>query len=563
MFLSSLFRTASVVTLVALGAAAIAVDGWSVIFAQSQVQARPPVPTHLTAVVSGTDVNLSWRAGAGASSPMIYQLEAGSRTGTADLVVAPMTGTSVVAPSVPDGLYYVRVRARNTVGFSDASNEIQVRVGCTNVPPAPASLKATVNGSAVAVTWAASPGAKSYLLDIGSASGQSNLGSTPVTGTSLSANAPNGIYYLRVRASNRCGVSGPSPEAIATVGAASVTPTPSPTPAPAPGSIFGIVDPTILGTCSAAVHDKWVVAGGDGLNYRTWHPQVDPSGCIYGHEHGDNPANTQDAEIGSSPVRFGYIGRRHPMPGEPNGHEEAHEGFKVFIANRGDVNDEGRVNRVYSRSVFHMGTGGPKRFSMPMHSAEIRVVHPEFGLKAFTQLMMDTGGVGAVCDPRVQAPVKDVMQLNSPCKLNSGYEIWSTMQIVRNSAGREVYRSFATPAVFDPITMFNPANPTEVVYAWDPRVSAIKNFPSDNWSGNRGCDRESYAQPGYWYNAAGQTTYYTDALGQPVAQTDPKALKQEISKSNSVGSPATTDGLIQFKMRRGFCQNASRLGLKN
>ena len=135
---------------------------------------------------------------------------------------------------------------------------------------------------------------------------------------------------------------------------------------------------------------------------------------MYGHEHGDNPASIQEPTIAASPVRFGYIGRRHPMPNEPNGHEEAHEGFKVFIANRGDLNDEGRVNRVYSRSVFHMGTGGPKRFNMPHHSAEIRLIHPEFGLKAFTQLMMNTGGIGAVCDPRKPGPVKDVMQLNSP-----------------------------------------------------------------------------------------------------------------------------------------------------
>ena len=86
----------------------------------------------------------------------------------------------------------------------------------------------------------------------------------------------------------------------------------------------------------------------------------------------------------------------------------------MFIANRGDVNDERRVNRVFSRSVFHMGTGGPRRFNMQHHSADIRLIHPEFGLKAFTQLMMDTGGVGAVCDPRGRG-VKDVMQVNSPC----------------------------------------------------------------------------------------------------------------------------------------------------
>ncbi len=147
------------------------------------------------------------------------------------------------------------------------------------------------------------------------------------------------------------------------------------------------------------------------------------------------------------------------------------------------------------------------------------------------------------------------MQLNSPCRLNSGYEIWTTTASVKAN-GKEVYRVFATPAVFDPITVFNPANPTELVYAWDARMSAIKNFPGDNWSGNRGCDRESYAQPGYWYNGSGQTAYYTDAKGQPMAASNPLALRQEISQSNSTGSPATTDGLFQFKMRRASASSA-------
>jgi hypothetical protein len=334
-----------------------------------------------------------------------------------------------------------------------------------------------------------------------------------------------------------------------------------PPPPPLPGEIFGSVDPAILGTCSAVVHDTWTVDGGDGFKYRTWHPQVDPSGCVYGHEHGDDPRLSRNAEIAAVPPKFGYIGRRHPMEGEPNGHDEPHEGFKVFIANPGDVNDEGRVNRVYSRSVFHMGTGGPKRFSMRFHSAEIRVIHPEFGLKAFTQLMMDTGGSNNVCDPRAALPTKDVMQLNSPCKLTSSYEIWGTSQAVRAN-GREVYRSFATPAVFDPISVRNPSNPAELVYAWDPRMAGSK-VHNTNWSYFRGCQRESYAQPGYWNNSRGATTYTTDPMGNQVAADHPYALKQEISQSQSVGAPATRDGLHQFKLRRNYCQNQNRLSLKN
>jgi hypothetical protein len=318
--------------------------------------------------------------------------------------------------------------------------------------------------------------------------------------------------------------------------------------------IWGVVNPETLGTCSADVHDQYVVDIGRPVRFRTWHPQRDPSGCVYAHEHGDNPARMTNAEISAEPVAFGLIGYVH-------GHEEPHEGFKVFVALPGDTNDEFRRNRVFSRSIFHMGTGGPARFSTRFHSADIRLVHPEFGLKAFTKLMMDTGNLGVVCDPRVAAPVKDVVVLQSPCRLGSFYEIWSTMGDVMYQ-GRRVYRAFATPAVFDPITVYNHANPGETVYAWDGRVDAILNFPQNSRSHHRGCDRESYAQPGYWSNrGTGRTVFYTDAFGNEVPEGDPAALRQEISASDSVGAPATNDGLSAFKMRVDYC--GPGLGLRN
>lgn len=504
--------------------------------------AAPPAPTGLAATITGSTVALTWQAGGGVGPT--YWLEAGSAPGQRDIGAWPTPATAMVATGVPSGRYWVRVRAANADGVSVASNELDLRVGCAAAMVAPAALVGAVDGTAVSITWQAVPGASSYLIEAGSASGLANIAVIPTAATALAAHVPAGVYYVRVRAASACGAGPVSSEVVLRVSTAPPTTTP----------IFGVVDPSTLGSCSAAAHDRWVVEGGDGARYRTWHPQVDPSGCVYGHEHGDDPALSASAAIAASPVRFGYIGRRID-------HEEAHEGFKVFIANPGDVNDEGRVNRVFSRSVFHMGTGGPRRFAMPHHSAEIRLVHPEFGLAAFTQLMMDTGGVGAVCDPRAAAPVKDVIQLASPCRLSSAYEIWSTTQSVMYQ-GRAVYTAFATPAVFDPITVLNPASPSELVYAWDPRVAASKLF-ADDWSGFRGCDRESYAQPGYWRNAGGPSTFYTDALGQQVAASDPRALVQQVAAVESVGAPATRDGLVQFKMRKNYCQQRSRLALKN
>lgn len=506
--------------------------------------AAPAAPTNLSATVSGSTVTLTWQPGAG-SVGATYSLEAGSAPGSSNLGAWPTVAPRLVATGVPDGRYFVRVRATSVNGVSGYSNEVDVRVGCGAALVAPQSLVGSVSGLAVALSWTPVLGATGYLVEAGSAPGLANLAALPLVATSLAGTVPAGTYYVRVRALSACGVGDASNEVVLRVGA-----TPPPTTLP----IWGVADASVLGTCSATTHDAWTVDGGDGFRYRTWHPQVDPSGCVYAHEHGDDPARSAHAAISASPVRFGYIGRRMH-------HEEAHEGFKVFIANPGDVNDESRVNRVYSRSVFHMGTGGPKRFSMPHHSAEIRLIHPEFGLAAFTQLMMDTGGTGAVCDPRSPAPVKDVIQLQSPCLLGSAYEIWSTTQSVRYQ-GRTVYTAFATPAVFDPITVLNPANPTEVVYAWDARVAAVKRF-TDDWSHFRGCDRESYAQPGYWRNAGGPTTFYTDATGNEVPASDPNALVQQIAAVDSVGAPATNDGLVQFKMRRSYCQQRASLGLKN
>jgi hypothetical protein len=167
-----------------------------------------------------------------------------------------------------------------------------------------------------------------------------------------------------------------------------------------------------------------------------------------------------------------------------------------------------------------------------------------------------------VCDPRAKAPTKDVMQIDSPCLLNSPYEIWQTQGIVRHG-DREVYRAFATPAVFDPITVFDPTTPSALVFAWSSSMTASMRYPESDWSGHRGCDRESYAQPGYWNNADGEERYYTDAMGEEVAADDPRALEQIVSASHSVGAPATWDGLAAFKIRRNYCGLRDQLGVKN
>ena len=210
-----------------------------------------------------------------------------------------------------------------------------------------------------------------------------------------------------------------------------------------------------------------------------------------------------------------------------------------------------------------MGTGGPKRFTMQMHSAEIRVIHPEFGLKAFTQLMMDTGGSANVCDPRANTPTKDVVQLNSPCPLTSAYEIWVDDAVGphRRPGGLHARSPRRRCSIRSPCA--TRANPSELVYAWDPRMASSKIHNSD-WSWFRGCERESYAQPGYWQNHRGQTIYYTDPMGNQVASNHPlRAEAGDLRARRAWARRPPPTGCTSSRCARNYCQQPNRLGLKN
>jgi hypothetical protein len=334
-----------------------------------------------------------------------------------------------------------------------------------------------------------------------------------------------------------------------------------------PAPIWGVLAPDILGSCPLAVHERFVVDGEDGFRYRTWHPQTvpiddaDPSKgtCTFAHEHGDDPSTQTLPEIRNVPIRFGYVGRRMPMPGEPNGHEEPHEGFKVYVANAGQRNDEGRTNLHDSRIVLHMGTGGPKRFTTQHHSLQY-VVRTNAGAWMNVQTMADTGGVANICTNPRQG--KTVMVLDPTCRVDSLYEIWEATAEIKNLAGAVVARAVVSTATFDPITVFDPANPTALLYMWDPAVDAILKFPDgtkDSRAGARGCNREAYHGPTQWDNKTEQDVYFTDAMGQEV-ENGP--LRQEVSRDRSTGRfVATDDGLSQFKVASMQCRQG--LGIKN
>ena len=91
--------------------------------------------------------------------------------------------------------------------------------GTTCATPGAASpFSFSQSGGYVVLVWAAAAGAADYVIEVGSGPGMSNLLVTPVgSATTLSAIAPPGRYYARIRSRNACGLGAASNEIVVTI----------------------------------------------------------------------------------------------------------------------------------------------------------------------------------------------------------------------------------------------------------------------------------------------------------------------------------------------------------
>jgi predicted phage tail protein len=184
------------------------------------VAGTPAAPTGLTAHVNGLTVVLSWNASAGATS---YRVEVGSSSGGSNLFNGDVGGVTTLRAVASAGTYYVRVRAANAIGTSAASNQITVTTSgtavCATPPPAPSGYSVQAAGLFARLTWNPAPGADSYVVEAGSATGQANLLASNVgPASTLDASGTAGTYFTRIRAVNACGTGAPSSEVSVTLG---------------------------------------------------------------------------------------------------------------------------------------------------------------------------------------------------------------------------------------------------------------------------------------------------------------------------------------------------------
>ena len=185
----------------------------------------PGVPRNLINSVSGNTVSLSWQPAAIGGAPDTYLLDAWVAGGSNVAAGAPVgAGLTYSTGGVPDGTYYVRVRAQNRGGTSAPSNETTIVVGTPVIAPGPPTGLAftTGPGGGVTLAWVAPATGSAptgYVIDAGSATGLSNFATLPVgpATTFSTSGVPPGAYFVRVRAVNAAGSSGPSNEIVVVV----------------------------------------------------------------------------------------------------------------------------------------------------------------------------------------------------------------------------------------------------------------------------------------------------------------------------------------------------------
>ena len=178
----------------------------------------PTTPTAFTVTSALSTVIMNWTPASTGGQAQRFLIDAGTAPGTYNLgtIVVNAPATTFSAGPAGLGVYYLRLRAQNAIGTSTPTPERSVNVGNCTAPPAPASFTASSTDTFVNLQWTppASGVVQGYRVVAGSAPGAANLAVLPypATVTSLGAPVPYGTYYVRVHATNVCGLSPPSNE---------------------------------------------------------------------------------------------------------------------------------------------------------------------------------------------------------------------------------------------------------------------------------------------------------------------------------------------------------------
>jgi hypothetical protein len=280
------------------------------------------------------------------------------------------------------------------------------------------------------------------------------------------------------------------------------------------------------------VHDRYAAQGPDGRWYPTWHASVDPQyDCIFGHEHGDDPANAP--ALRGRTVLFGYASLLAGM-------NEAHTGFKVSRWDNIQSANGPSHNGASYLAVLHQGTSGAGRFSIVHHDIEVHYYRQADGREVHVHLLAPFGTLKGGCganDPNMEVAIQQasipgarVIPTSRCFTLPSRpYEDWITaLYIGVDSQG--FHKAYIDPhfAVFNPNTYCVVQGGTCTLGYSDVRDNTGADpAGSDSWY--KGTKRESYVNSVWIRNAGGSTSVWTDVYGKLVAPNAPGGIEQYLS----------------------------------
>lgn len=191
------------------------------------VTAVPRPPTNLSATSSGGQVTFAWTPpvqGSVSDLPSYYLVEIGEAPGlTAVPAIRVPARTNSVPVTLPPGGYTFRVRPGNRLGLGPASAEGSAgHLTGPSIPGPPAGVQISLAASGLATaTWqepafGAPPSV--YVIEVGTASGLSNVGRFPVGRVfSASGTLGAGTYAVRVRGVSPAGEGLASQEVFLTI----------------------------------------------------------------------------------------------------------------------------------------------------------------------------------------------------------------------------------------------------------------------------------------------------------------------------------------------------------
>lgn len=187
-------------------------------------------PTITNVVTVGQLVSIYWTPPVQSGLPISgYQFEVASSSYGPAYYTVQTPGTSLIAPGVPYGTYFVRVRSLSGATLGPSSNEAVITVGaCSAAPPAPTGVTASAQGTLVSASWAPpSSGCPptAYLVRVGTTSAGADIGTFNVgLATGAAGTLPPGTYYVSVVALNGAQASPLSNVASVVVGSACTVP---------------------------------------------------------------------------------------------------------------------------------------------------------------------------------------------------------------------------------------------------------------------------------------------------------------------------------------------------